>query len=188
MVYGKAVINIMVKESKKEKSEGTGFYEQLFKKVSLTAIVVIALSLSYILWAGAEFDSPFLPILIVGLALVKTVFIVRLTFNQLTKIIGESHQLTHVLTVFTVLIILIVLSFSADYHALYILSSENFKSEALISGSVLVQFFDFMYFSLITFSSVGYGDIDSPFHCGQTISNDRSFLELFGPCLWYCKY
>lgn len=59
-------------------------------------------------------------------ALVKTVFIVRLTFIQLSKIIGESHQLTHDLTLFGVLIVLIVLSFSADYQALYILNLENF--------------------------------------------------------------
>lgn len=149
----------MAKENKKEKSESTGFYKQLFKKVLLTASVVIALSLSYILWVDVDSDGLFLSLLIVGLALVKTVFIVRFTFIQLSKIIGESHQLTHVLTLFSVLIILIILSFSADYHALYILSSENFKSTALLNSSFSLQFFEFLYFSLITFSSVGFGDV-----------------------------
>lgn len=149
----------MAKENKKEKPEGTGFYEQLFKKVSLTASVVIALSLSYTLWDSVDSDGVFLSLLIVGLALVKTVFIVRLTFIQLSKIIGESHQLTHVLTLFSVLIILIILSFSADYHTLYILSPENFKSTTLLNSSFSLQFFEFLYFSLITFSSVGFGDI-----------------------------
>lgn len=142
-----------------EKSESTGFYKHLFKKVLLTASVVIVLSLSYTLWAGVDSDGLFLSLLIVGLALVKTVFIVRLTFIQLSKIIGESHQLTHVLTLFSVLIILIILSFSADYHALYILSSENFKSTILLNSSFSLQFFEFLYFSLITFSSVGFGDV-----------------------------
>jgi hypothetical protein len=149
----------MVKENKKENSKSTGFYEQLFKKVLLTASAVIALSLSYTLWASADSDSVFLSFLIVGLALVKTVFIVRLTFIQLSKIIGESHQLTHVLTLFSVLIILIILSFSADYQALYIMSSENFKSTTLLNSSFSLQFFEFLYFSLITFSSVGFGDV-----------------------------
>lgn len=140
-------------------SNNAGFYKQLFKKVLLTASVVTALSLSYLLWAKESPDSSFLPLLIVGLALIKTVFIVRLTFIQLSKIIGESHQLTHVLTLFAVLIVLIVLSFSADYLALYVLGSENFKSASSLNGSFFLQFFEFIYFSLITFSSVGFGDI-----------------------------
>lgn len=149
----------MAKENTKEKSKRTGFYKQLFKKVLLTASIVIALSLSYILWAGVDSNSLFLPFLIVGLALVKTVFIVRLTFIQLSKIIGESHQLTHVLTLFAVLIVLIIVSFSADYLALYVLNSENFKSATSLEGSFFKEFFEFTYFSLITFSSVGFGDI-----------------------------
>jgi hypothetical protein len=149
----------MVQESKIEKPGSTGFYKQLLKKVLLTASVVIALSLSYTLWADLDSDNQFLALIIVGMALVKTVFIVRLTFIQLSKIIGESHQLTHVLTLFAVLIILIVLSFSADYQALYILSSENFKSTTSLNRSFIPQFFEFIYFSLITFSSVGFGDV-----------------------------
>tara|TARA_Y100001934_G_scaffold62113_1_gene77036 strand:- start:10231 stop:10782 length:552 start_codon:yes stop_codon:yes gene_type:complete len=140
-------------------SKSTGFYEQLFKKVLFTTSVVAVLSLSYVLWVNENPDSLFLPILVVGLAFVKTIFIVRLTFLQLSKIIGESHQLTHVLTLFAVLIILIILSFSADYLALYGLNSENFKSATSINGSFLLEFFEFTYFSLITFSSVGFGDI-----------------------------
>ena len=140
-------------------SKSTGFYEQLFKKVLFTTSVVAVLSLSYVLWVNENPDSLFLPILVVWLAFVKTIFIVRLTFLQLSKIIGESHQLTHVLTLFAVLIILITLSFSADYLALYGLNSENFKSATSINGSFLLEFFEFTYFSLITFSSVGFGDI-----------------------------
>ena len=140
-------------------SKSTGFYEQLFKKVLFTTSVVVVLSLSYVLWVNENPDSLFLPVLVVGLAFVKTIFIVRLTFLQLSKIIGESHQLTHVLTLFAVLIILIILSFSADYLALYGLNSENFKSATSINGSFLLEFFEFTYFSLITFSSVGFGDI-----------------------------
>ena len=136
----------MAQENKIEKPESTGFYKQLFKKVLLTASVVIALSLSYTLWADLDSDSHFLELLIVGMALIKTIFIVRLTFIQLSKIIGESHQLTHVLTLFAVLIILIVLSFSADYQALYTLSSENFKSTTPLNRSFIPQFFEFIYF------------------------------------------
>ena len=74
----------------------------------------------------------------------------------ITKIIDESHRLAHVLTIFTVLI---VLSFSADYQSLYILDPEHFKNVTLLNDAFFVRFFEFIYFSLITFSSVGYGDI-----------------------------
>jgi hypothetical protein len=160
-----------------EISQNTGFYKQLIKKVLFTASAVIAISLSYTLWAGVDSDSLFLPLLIVFLALIKTLFIVRLTLIQLSKIIGESHQLTHVLTLFSVLIFMIILSFSADYQALYVLNSENFKTATLISGPVLLQFFDFSYFSLITFSSVGYGDMVPVSIAGKLLVMMEIFLS-----------
>lgn len=160
-------------------SKSTGFYEQLFKKVLFTTSVVAVLSLSYVLWVNENPDSLFLPILVVGLAFVKTIFIVRLTFLQLSKIIGESHQLTHVLTLFAVLIILITLSFSADYLALYGLNSENFKSATSINGSFLLEFFEFTYFSLITFSSVGFGDIVPLTISGKLLVIMEVFLSFF---------
>tara|TARA_R110000868_G_scaffold64085_1_gene192830 strand:+ start:198 stop:752 length:555 start_codon:yes stop_codon:yes gene_type:complete len=167
----------MAIENTIETSENTGFYKQLFKKVLLTAIVVIAISLSYALWTGTDSDSLFLPTLIVGLALVKTIFIVRLTFIQLSKIISESHQLTHVLSLFGVLIIFIVLSFSADYQALYILNPENFKSTTPLNSSFFLQFFEFIYFSLITFSSVGFGDIVPVTISGKVLVMMEVFLS-----------
>lgn len=166
-----------MKETIKDISNGNGFYGQLFKKVLFTAMVVIAISLSYIFWAQADDYGVWQTILIVALALLKTIFIVRLTLIQLSKIIGESHQLTHVLTLFSVLIFLIILSFSADYQALYVLNSENFKTATLISSSVLLQFFDFSYFSLITFSSVGYGDMVPVSIAGKLLVMMEIFLS-----------
>ncbi|MDH7911947.1 MULTISPECIES: potassium channel family protein [Flavobacteriaceae] len=169
----------MNKEDMAKTPESTSFYEQLFKKVLFTTSVVVVLSLSYVLWVNENPDSLFLPVLVVGLAFVKTIFIVRLTFLQLSKIIGESHQLTHVLTLFAVLIVLIILSFSADYLALYVLNSENFKSATSINGSFLLEFFEFTYFSLITFSSVGFGDIVPLTISGKLLVIMEVFLSFF---------
>ena len=160
-----------MKETINDISNGNGFYGQLFKKVLLTATAVIAISLSYIFWAQADDNGLWRPILI------KTIFIVRLTFIQLAKIIGESHQLAHVLTLFAVLIVLIVFSFTTDYHALYILNSENFKESTSLNGSFFLQFFEFIYFSLITFSSVGYGDIVPISIAGKTLVMMEIFLS-----------
>ena len=98
-------------QKKSSISEFKGFYKQLFKKLLLTTTVVVTLSLSYVLFASLNVTHPFLSYIIVFLAFIKTFFIVRLTFIQLSKIIGESHKLSHVLILFGVLILLIVFSF-----------------------------------------------------------------------------
>jgi len=146
-------------ENIEEISYDSGFYKQLYKKVLFTASIVIAISLSYTLWTKLDSNGVSIPFLIVVLAFVKSVFIVRLTHFQLSKIIGESHQLMHVLTLFGTLILLIVLSFSVDYQTLYVLDSGSYTSISTLHNSFFLQFFEFLYFSLITFSSVGFGDI-----------------------------
>lgn len=140
-------------------SEFNGFYKQLFKKLILTTTLIVAISLSYVPLTSLGVTYPFVSYSIVVLALIKTLFIVRLTFIQLSKIIGESHKLSHVLTVFGVLILLIVLSFSFDYLTVYVTNINSFKTSITGDSSFFMQFFEFLYFSLITFSSVGYGDI-----------------------------
>nr|WP_262910163.1 potassium channel family protein [Zunongwangia profunda] len=72
---------------------------------------------------------------------------------------------------------MIVFSFTTDYHALYILNSENFKESTSLNGSFFLQFFEFIYFSLITFSSVGYGDIVPISIAGKTLVMMEIFLS-----------
>ena len=103
----------------------------------------------------------------------------RLTFIQLSKLIGESHKLSHVLTLFGVLILLIVLSFSFDYHALYITDGDSFKTSLTENSSLFRQFFEFLYFSLITFSSVGFGDIVAISVSGKIMVMLEVFLSFF---------
>lgn len=140
-------------------TELNSFYKQLFKKLLLTATIVVVISLSYVFFISLGVRHPYLPNIIVILAFVKSFFIVRLTFIQLNEIIGESHKLSHILTLFGFLILLIVLSFSFDYHALYLKEFDSFKTSLVENDSIFRQYFEFIYFSLITFSSVGFGDI-----------------------------
>lgn len=159
--------------------EFNSFYKQLFKKLLLTSTVVVVISFSYMLFILFDVTHPYLPNIIVVLALVKTLSIVRLTFIQLNEIIGESHKLSHILTLFGVLILLIVLSFSFDYHALYIKNFDSFKTSLVENDSFLRQYFEFIYFSLITFSSVGFGDIVPISVSGKTIVMFEVCLSFF---------
>ena len=155
------------------------FYKQLFKKLLLTTTLVVVISLSYVFFTSLNVTHPIISNIIVVLAFIKTFFIVRLTFIQLSKIIGESHKLSHVLTLFGVLILLIVLSFSFDYHALYVLNVDSFKTSLTGNNSYIKLFFEFLYFSLITFSSVGFGDIVPISVSGKVIVMLEVFLSFF---------
>ncbi|WP_338359187.1 potassium channel family protein, partial [Yeosuana marina] len=46
-----------------------------------------------------------------------------------------------------------------DYHALYATNVDSFKTSLTGNTSFMRQFFEFLYFSIITFSSVGFGDV-----------------------------
>tara|TARA_R110002049_G_scaffold116099_2_gene268422 strand:+ start:108 stop:659 length:552 start_codon:yes stop_codon:yes gene_type:complete len=155
------------------------FYKQLFKKLLLTTTLVVVISLSYVLFTSLDVTHPFLSYIIVVLTIIKTFFIIRFTFMQLSKIIAESHKLSHVLTVFGILILLIVLSFSFDYHALYVTNVDSFKTSLTQNDSFIRQFFEFLYFSLITFSSVGFGDIVPISVSGKIVVMLEVFLRFF---------
>jgi hypothetical protein len=169
----------MATENTIEISDLNSFYKQLFKKLLLTTTLVVVISLSYILFLSLGVSQLDLPYIIVVLALVKTFSIVRLTFIQLSKIIGESHKLSHILTLFGVLILLIVLSFSFDYYALYATNVDSFKTSLTKNSSFIRQFFEFLYFSLITFSSVGFGDIVPISVSGKILVMLEVFLSFF---------
>lgn len=135
------------------------FYYQLFSKASGTIAIILVVAIID-LWLLPLFDPiSWLPWSILVLALVKTFFIVRLSFDQLTKIIGQSHLLSHILVLFGVLISLIIVSFATDFTSLHYFTAENFKTPIPVGSTGTMLFFEYLYFSTITFSSVGYGDI-----------------------------
>ncbi|MAU15823.1 MAG: metal transporter [Muricauda sp.] len=139
-------------------THGNAFYRQLFLKALPTIILVSILGL-IVVGLPQIIAKPLWIKVVVVLALIKSFFIVRLSFNQLSKIIGQSHLLSHVLVLFGLLITLIVLSFAMDYLSIYLFDGHSFKIGQTDLDSTMALFFEFLYFSLITFSSVGYGDV-----------------------------
>lgn len=141
----------------KDIQHSPAFYKQLFSKAFGTIFLILSIGVIEIWLLG--FIKPIAMTAIVVVALVKTFFIVQLTFNQLGKIIGQSHLLSHVLVLFALLIGLIVVSFATDFTGSYLTEPNQFKSMLESSSSKSMVFFEFLYYSLITFSSVGFGDI-----------------------------
>lgn len=134
------------------------FYGQLFNSSKYVLLVLLIASVIE-LYALPTMEGSYAMIILLALTLLKIGFIIALSFNQLMKIIGQSHLLSHVLVLFGYLIVLIVFSFAIDYTALQFVDAIHFKMNNSIDKDGLSVFFDLSYFSLITFSSVGYGDI-----------------------------
>lgn len=134
------------------------FYKQLFRKAGLTIAVILVVAFVDIgLISNIEYNWNVWMVFM--LTVVKIFFIVHLSFSQLVKIISQSHLLSHVLVLFTLLIGLIIFSFASDFAALHLIDDNNFKSNYDINSSIWMVFFEYFYLSTITFSSVGYGDI-----------------------------
>ena len=61
--------------------------------------------------------------------------------------------------VFGLLIGITIFSFATDYTCLYLFDHSTFEGVPAISESYTYNLVHFIYFSVITFSTVGYGDI-----------------------------
>lgn len=136
------------------------FYRQLlFKSLPSIAAIVIAAIVGLGLLPSIEplWMSKGLLLLMVG---VKLYLILSLILRQLGKIISDSHRMVHILILFTVLVSMIVISFAFDYYALYLIGEQEFNFQQVPEGFPAWELlFHFLYYSLVTFSSLGYGDI-----------------------------
>lgn len=79
------------------------FYWQLFKSLKYVLLIILIASVLQLLLT--EFNLSFSKELFLFLIIVKSGGIVVLAFNQLTKIIGQSHLLSHILVLFGLLIV-----------------------------------------------------------------------------------
>jgi len=146
----------MDKEKDIETTEA--FYRQLFNSSRYILLVLVIASIIE-LYALPTMEGSYAIIILLSLTLLKIGFIITLSFNQLMKIIGQSHLLSHVLILFGYLILLVIFSFAIDFTALQFLDATHFKINNSVGENGLSKLFDLSYFSLVTFSSVGFGDI-----------------------------
>lgn len=143
-------------QNKKDIRHENTFYRQLLIK-GMPAVIIVLLIAILNIWFLDKMMSWVWGVLV--LTLFKMFFILRLTFVQLSKIIAQSHLLSHVVALFGLLISLVVLSFATDYAAMYLVDAESFKTNLISEAPRSIVFFEFLYFSFISFSSVGFGDI-----------------------------
>lgn len=100
------------------------------------------------LWAGA----------LMLFSLAKIYFLVSHTFKKLDTLIKGNHSFNHMLLLLSAIITIIVISFAIDYLCVTEIYPNAF-SGIQNSQPLLSRFLNLLYFSIVTFTTVGYGDI-----------------------------
>lgn len=135
-------------------------YKSLIEKILLPSLTVLGIGLLYIILMPIIDHSWFaFPYLILILALIKTIIVSKVTLKQLSKLVRTHYSIEYVLLVFGVLITISIFSFATDYTCLYQFQNTAFKGPLDPTNFYTYNLYQFFYFSMITFSTVGYGDI-----------------------------
>jgi len=137
------------------------FWRHLWEQINYAVIMFILIALVYVyLMQFIDHDAFWIPYLVILLALVKTSYFTFFTFRQVNRSILECRSFSQLLWVFGVLVFLIIFSFAADFNCLSATNPGSFKgSEASVDFRYPEQLFEYLYFSVVTFASIGYGDI-----------------------------
>ena len=107
-----------------------------------------------------DHSSPWISYVIVLLSLGKVAFFTLFTLERMQTIIKSCRSLGKVLFVFSLLVLLMSFSFATDFSCLTSVDEHSFKG--LNYDPTLPFFaklFDFFYLSIVTFTSLGFGDI-----------------------------
>ena len=124
-------------------------------------IILVIISVVFItvmhFW-GHSGNQPFWAIALFVFSLTKIYFLVGHTFKKMSELVGDNHSFNHILLLLSAVIALIVISFAFDYHCLSQIYHNAF-SGVNYSASIYSRLANFLYFSIVTFTTVGYGDI-----------------------------
>ena len=137
------------------------FLWSFFKQISPALLVVILVAVAYVyLMRFIDHSHSWVPYVVVGLAFFKTLYFTFFTFRQVNKSIRLCHSFRQLLSIFGVLILLIIFSFGVDYTCLFTADASSFKGlTSNTNQGYIGHLFELTYFSVVTFASVGYGDI-----------------------------
>ncbi|MGY3053125.1 ABC-type multidrug transport system fused ATPase/permease subunit [Pedobacter sp. UYEF25] len=136
------------------------FSRNLWKQISHTVVLLILVALLYVyLMQFIDHNASWIPYLVILLALLKSAYFTFFTFKQVNQSIKQCHSFGQLLWVFGLLWLLIVFSFAADFTCLAGANPNSFRGNGLAGQGYAEKLFDYFYFSVVTFGSVGYGDV-----------------------------
>tara|TARA_R110002051_G_scaffold177368_2_gene247263 strand:- start:3186 stop:3740 length:555 start_codon:yes stop_codon:yes gene_type:complete len=156
------------------------FYRLLFGRTALPIITILGIALLYVILMSM-IDHSTLPfhIIIAVAALTKTIVITTTTLKQLSQLMKICHSLERLLWVFGLILTISIFSFATDYTCLFQFSHTTFEGVPDYSNSYIYNLYHFFYFSVITFSTVGYGDITPVSEIAKFVVMLEIFLSFF---------
>jgi hypothetical protein len=161
-------------------SSKKSFMHILIGKTAIPIFSIIGVGILYIILMSIIDHKSFpFPTIILILALFKTILISFNILNQLSKMIKICHSLERLLWVFGLLIGISILSFATDYTCLYQYEHSSFIGMPTYSDTYIYNMYHFIYFSVTTFSAVGYGDIAPVSEVARFVVMLEIFLSFF---------
>jgi len=117
--------------------------------------VLIFISMGYI---DHKENQNILVTFLVVFSVVKVYILISKTLKKMEILTSNNHQMNHILLFSMTIIFFINISFTLDYLCISEIYTDSFFGLNL-SQPFISQFFDLLYFSIVTFTTVGYGDI-----------------------------
>tara|TARA_R110002073_G_scaffold5410_3_gene33373 strand:+ start:4251 stop:4805 length:555 start_codon:yes stop_codon:yes gene_type:complete len=156
------------------------FYKLLFGRTALPMFTIFGIALIYVTLMSIIDHSSFpFHIIIAIAALLKTIIITASTLKQLSKLIDICHSVKQLLWVFGLILFISIFSFATDYTCLYLFNDMAFEGISNYTNSYIFSLYHFFYFSMVTFSNVGYGDITPVSEVAKFVVMLEIFLSFF---------
>lgn len=95
--------------------------------------------------------------IVIVMALLKSSYFIFHNFRSVRHTVRTERTFDHFIVLISVNIVLIVGSFATDYFALCKIYPDSFRGIFASNDGVLM--FEMLYFSLVTFTTTGFGDI-----------------------------
>ena len=151
----------MAKNFKSKLTQKLGKHSALLALVYREICIIISLLAVFniMLWVILHHEYAWiLSTTVVIFSLFKVLYLLYFSMRRLKSCLDGCRTFYDVLGVYALLIGVMVLSFTVDYYCLMICRPNSFLLEQTAEDAVLLAF-DFLYFSIVTFATIGYGDI-----------------------------
>ena len=122
-------------------------------------IIVLLVMYNVLLWMFPHHESAWILSKVVLLfSVIKVYYLLAFSVRRLKSCLACCHSFYDILGVYALILGIMVISFAVDYYCLMSCMPDSFLF-AQTAKEPLMLAFDFLYFSIVTFATIGYGDI-----------------------------
>ena len=89
---------------------------------------------------------------------IKVYYLLAFSIRRLKPCLECCHSFYEILGVYALILGIMVVSFAVDHYCLMTCKPDAFLMTEE-TGDTILRAFDFLYFSMVTFATIGYGDI-----------------------------